>query len=108
MQGPQKLLLTLALPPLVALVGCKSPCQSLCDEMATYADECGFSYSEADLDTCYEDNARRVTSAESQDTCREYTDDLRVEWTCDDLSVYFNSGGGDAAATQGGGTTEGR
>lgn len=92
------LLTTLAAPLIIA--GCKAPCQSLCDEMAAYAEECGFSASEADLDTCYQENARQVTSAESQDACQEYTDDLRSEWTCDDLAVYFD-GGSEGGATGG-------
>ncbi len=79
---------------LIFTAGCKAPCQSLCDELAAYAEDCGFSASAADLDTCYQENARRVTSAESQDACREYTDDLRAEWTCEDLAIYFDGGGG--------------
>jgi len=106
MQGLRKPLLTLLLPPLIAIAGCKAPCQSLCDEMATFAEECGFSYSDEELNTCYEENARRVTSAESQDACRDYTDDLRVEWTCDDLSIYFDGGGGGGGDNTGGAGSE--
>jgi len=80
--------------PLIGVIGCKSPCQSLCDEMANYADDCGFTYSDEELTACYEDNGRRVTSDESQDACRAYSDDLQSEWTCDDLAIYFDGGGG--------------
>ena len=87
-----KILATVLFP--LTLAACKAPCQALCDEMATFAEGCGQSISEAELDTCYENNARSTTSRDAQDVCAENIDALTEEWTCDDLSVYFTDGDG--------------
>jgi hypothetical protein len=80
------------------LVGCKGPCEKLCVNMATYAQECGFAIADSELDACKADLAG-VTAAE-KDVCRDFggPDVLRAEWTCDDLEAYWQ--GGDAAAVE--------
>ena len=69
------------------LVGCKSPCDKLCDNLSAYAQECGFTVPEADVDAC-------VTALESEDAgvCRDFgtAESIRTQWTCDDLEVYFS------------------
>jgi hypothetical protein len=98
------------LPALIPLTvaACKAPCQSLCDEMSALAQDCGQSVSEAELDTCYENNARGTTSRDAQDVCAENIDALRDEWTCDDLTVYFGDGGDGDGGGGGGEDTAGR
>ncbi len=70
-----------------ALAGCQNPCQTLCVRMADYAEECGFTVTEADIDTCVEEQG----SPEDATVCREFGNaaQIREEWTCDDLGVYF-------------------
>jgi hypothetical protein len=70
-----------------ALTGCSNPCQSLCVRMADYAAECGYSVSDADIDACVADNA----SPDDPAVCRDFgnAEQIRDEWTCDDLAIYF-------------------
>jgi hypothetical protein len=80
-------LLTVLLPASL-LAGCDNPCQSLCDALADYAEECGTSYSDAELADCYDRWAD--PSPDERHTCMEYgrPDILRREWTCDDVTLY--------------------
>lgn len=69
--------------------GCGSPCERLCENMADYADECGFTVSDADLDTCKAE--QKSAESDAQQICRDYGDPevLRSEWACEDLEVYW-------------------
>jgi len=58
--------------------------------MAEYADECGNAVSDAALEGCYADHGRDGTTDEDQDACAEFSEDLRDEWSCDDLADYFD------------------
>lgn len=70
-----------------AVAGCQNPCQSLCVRMADYAGECGFSVSDADVDACIEEQS----DPEDPSVCRDFgtADQIREEWTCEDMGVYF-------------------
>ncbi len=84
-------LLPLALTGLVLLAGaCKGPCERLCVNLATYAEECGFSVPEGELDACMD--GQKDATADEKDVCREYGDPavIRNEWTCDDLQAYWD------------------
>jgi hypothetical protein len=72
---------------LVAAGGCGNPCQALCVRMADYAEECNLSVSDADISTCKDAQADPVDPS----VCREFGNaaQIRDEWTCDDLAVYF-------------------
>lgn len=69
------------------LGGCLSPCQQVCVRMADYAEECGFTVSDAELDTCIDEQA----DAEDQGACRRAGAPavIRAEWSCDDLEIFF-------------------
>lgn len=69
------------------VAGCRNPCQSLCVRMMDYAEECGYSVSDADLDACVEEQSDPADPS----VCRTFgtADQLRDEWTCEDMGVYF-------------------
>ena len=86
MLRPSRLLLgALAL----ALPAGRNACQDTCTAYADYAEECGFTVPEADLDACYE----RQSQAEGDDlkACREYgsVDSVRNQLGCDEVALYF-------------------
>jgi hypothetical protein len=84
--------LPLALLALVA--GCDNPCQSLCVEMAQYADECGFEVSNDQVQECRDANATATLTDERAQTCIERSDPvaLREWWSCDDLAENYQDG----------------
>ncbi len=95
--SPSSLVRLLALVAAVAWVGaCRGPCQKVCVNLATYAEECGFSVPDSDLDACL-DGQKDATSDEKS-VCREYGDPavIRNEWTCEDLAAYWDGGAGTA------------
>ncbi|MBN1336582.1 MAG: hypothetical protein JXB39_11545 [Deltaproteobacteria bacterium] len=88
----------LALSSLVMLVaGCHNPCQQLCDDMFEFAKDCGFQPTEKDLEDCYREQASAEQSRDKRTECRIYADDLRDEWTCDNLVKYFDDDPGDTS-----------
>jgi hypothetical protein len=78
----------------IALACGKGPCDKLCVNLSTYAEECGFSVPDADLDACM--SAWDDATSDEKKVCRDYGDPetLRVEWTCDDLQAYWSSSEG--------------
>jgi hypothetical protein len=84
----------------IALSGCRNSCQVICVRMAKVAEEdCGITVPDDQLTACIE-SQQSIESKEDRTTCREYggTDDIRSEWTCDQLSAYWGGGGGGGAA----------
>lgn len=81
------LAILLGLPLFAA--ACQTPCQRVCIRMADYAEECGFTVSDAELQTCLDEQA----DAPDQGACRRAGDPqtIRSEWTCDDLAVFFSN-----------------
>jgi hypothetical protein len=79
---------------LVALAGCNNACQEICGRMARYAEECGVAVSDGEIDACIE----RQSTAEGEDlkACRQFGDPetIRQQWTCDELSTYWDGEGG--------------
>lgn len=73
----------------LALAACRNACQDACTAYADYAEECGFTVPDADLDACYE----RQSAAEGEDlqACREYgsLDSVRNQLGCDEVALYF-------------------
>lgn len=72
---------------LLALSACKTPCQQLCVEMASYAEECGLTVSDDQLQTCLDEQS----ADQDQGACRRTgePETLRTEWSCDDVEVFF-------------------
>ena len=94
-------------PPLPALVllllasgGCENSCEHLCDSMATYARQCGYTVTDADIQTCKDGEAGKL-SAGHRDTCRAQSDTAKMasDWGCDYLRPYFEAGGTDTASS---------
>jgi hypothetical protein len=90
------LLLPLALS---SLVGCKTECQKLCKDMAAYAEECGFTVSEEDLDACMESNTRKATSEDYRAECEAFRPTLKDEWTCEEVEANLLGQGNGGAGS---------
>lgn len=73
--------------------GCSNPCQQVCLEMASYAEECGLTVSNDALSACREN----YTDAGEEEIkqCQDWdgSADLREWWTCDDVAENFLDGG---------------
>jgi len=74
--------------------GCSNACQSICGRMADYAEECGFTVPEAELDACRESWSSDVEKTDRM-TCRDFgsPDQIATQWSCDELEQYFAAGG---------------
>ena len=68
--------------------GCKNSCQSLCAEIEDFAKECGYGFESDDYRECISGN-RWISFSEKKE-CRYAIPKLEDEWTCDDISVYFD------------------
>jgi len=85
------------------LIGCRNDCQQLCSEMQAFAQECGLTFNEEQVDACRSENAgsgykdgtydgaysEKEARKEHLDSCKQALPYLREEWTCDDLAPYF-------------------
>lgn len=73
------------------LCGCNNPCQDICRRMAAYAEDCGYTVSDGEVDACIE----RQSAPEREDikACRTYGDPetLRNQWACEDLADYWGA-----------------
>lgn len=78
----------LALLVLPALAGCENSCQALCSTLAEYAEECGTTYPESEIEACVD--AWAAPTGEQAETCRDYgqPDVVRRTWTCEDVNLY--------------------
>ena len=77
---------------LFGLLGC-SPCQSLCNDMAKFAeDSCGYTITSDMLSECKEQQGEK-TREERQD-CRQVRPVLEEEWDCEELEIYFSDNSG--------------
>ena len=89
-----------AVPVLLLLLGsalasgCNNACQALCGEMYDYAVECGFDVSKDELKACRQSQSNANTPRSERAQCRANYDDLRAEWSCDDLGDYWDDQGG--------------
>jgi hypothetical protein len=75
-------------------VGCNNACQALCGEMYDYALECGHPVSKDELKSCRQSQSNANTPRSERAQCRANFDDLRAEWTCEDLADYWDGEGG--------------
>jgi len=74
--------------------GCNNACQALCGEMYDYALECDFDVSKDELKACRQSQSNANTPRTRRQQCRDNYDNLRVEWSCDDLGDYWDGQGG--------------
>lgn len=78
------------IPVLLLLGGCQNSCQQICARMARFAEDCGHTVLQQQVQDCIDAQAGSA-SAEDRATCREFgsLSDIEEEWTCDDVSLYF-------------------
>ena len=73
--------------------GCQNACQEVCGRMAKYAEDCGFTVPDEDIDACIDEQAD--AEGELLKSCRQNgsAEDIRNNVTCEFLEDYFASGG---------------
>ncbi len=84
----------LALLTAVVLSGCNNSCQRLCVRMKTFAEDCGHTVSDAELDACIDQED--AASSEDKDVCSEFGDlgSIQTRWDCEVAGDYWGGGGG--------------
>ncbi len=84
----------LALAALPLLGACNNPCQAMCVEMANYAEECGYTVSSDELQSCRDSFATEtLTDARAQQCITASdADQLREWWTCEELLENYANG----------------
>ena len=85
-------LLTIVIVCALPMAGCQNSCQALCVRMAKFAEECGYTVPDEQVDACIE-SQKGSASSEDRAVCREFGSlpAIEQEWTCDDVSIYFDS-----------------
>ena len=73
----------------IVAIGCSNPCQSICHDMADYAEDCNFTVEDEELDACVDAFSNSELPDGQKDVCREHGDNLREEWTYQDVVDYF-------------------
>lgn len=83
-----------ALLAALATSSCRNPCQDLCVQMKLFAEDCGHTVPDSELDACIAE--QELISNEAKDTCREDGDLGTIEqtWDCDTIAVYWGAGTG--------------
>lgn len=76
---------------LLANVGCRNECQQLCTQLADYADECGYTVSDGDVDQCIADHG--APKGPDAQACAQYSTPqaVREEWDCEEMGLYFSA-----------------
>ena len=69
--------------------GCSNACQAICHDMAAYAEECGFTVADGQLDQCMDDFSSAGLPDGQKDVCKEHGGNLKEEWSCQDVGDYF-------------------
>ena len=81
----------LSLAAFVLLAACNNPCQSMCVEMANYAQECGYDVSSDELQACRDAIAEVTDELAQECITASDPDQLREWWTCDDLHDNYEN-----------------
>lgn len=83
----------LVLPLLFALAGCRNACQQLCVDVAMYAEECGHTVNQDEVDTCIDSKRTSTIGQEKIQQCAATRDPekLREWWSCDDLAENWTN-----------------
>ena len=74
---------------LAVVPGCGNPCPAVCDEMANFARDCGYTVTDAEIEECMEDQSS--PTADERDVCRQFGDRafLRATWDCIEIGRYY-------------------
>lgn len=80
------------LTALTLAAACNGPCEKVCVNLSEYAQECGFTVADSEVDACID--AQAAATSEEKAVCRDFgaPDVIRSEWTCDDLQAYWEGG----------------
>lgn len=80
----------------IGSAGCSNSCEKLCVRLADYAEECGYTVLESELTECID--VQKVAPEEDIEACQDFNDPvtIRREWSCEDMLVYWDNGGGDS------------
>lgn len=72
-----------------ALAGCGNACESVCDEMAAFARDCGYTVTQNDIDECLA--AQSSQDRDSRRICRDFGDRASIEqsWDCLEIGRYY-------------------
>ena len=98
--GPNRPLLAAAL----LLSACKNECQQLCNDIADYAVDCGFEFSKEEIKACEDANKGKELNDNTLAVCEETRPFLAEEWSCDEISEYFDTAGGGGSSGGTGGS----
>ena len=79
-----------------ALFGCRNHCQKLCHEIQEFSEECQtqsefshYQFTDQMMDDCLDNQSEK--EKEDKQSCKEALPKLQEEWSCEDLSVYFDN-----------------
>ena len=68
--------------------GCRNSCQQICLDMESFAEECGYQFTDEMKSECMQNQGKKT--GEEKSACRDALPVLTTEWTCEDLEVYFD------------------
>jgi hypothetical protein len=72
------------------LTACDNACQSICTRMARYAEDCGYTVAEGDLEDCKAEQST-PEARELNGVCRDYNSQatIEAEYTCEEIAFYW-------------------
>lgn len=82
---------------LTILFAC-SPCKHLCDDMADFAESCGYTVTSDMISECKAQQSD--TTWEERQDCREVRPSLEDEWDCSELEIYFGTTNSNTDSTE--------
>ena len=76
------------------LAGCNNSCQRVCVRMKTFAEDCGFQVSDAELDACLDEQS--TASKDDRAICKDFGDAGTIErtWDCEVVADYWGAPAG--------------
>lgn len=74
----------------MTLGGCGNPCVSVCDQMAAFAQDCGLTVTNNEIDECYATQADQ--GRDQRRICRDFGDRASIEqsWDCTEIARYYS------------------
>ena len=72
----------------LSMLGCRNTCQDLCYDLSDFAEDCGYSFTNEMMDECLQNQGEK--SGEEKGFCDEAKPLLQEEWTCEDITIYFD------------------
>ena len=63
----------------------------ICMDMASYAEDCGYTVADGEIDECMDAFKNNKLPEGQKDVCKEFGGDLEDEWNCQDVGDYFGN-----------------